>query len=163
MRLQRDLDILLHRQPGKQRKRLKHNRGVGIHALHWLATIQLLSLRRRLQPGDNAQERTLATPRRPEERDEFAFVHTQVDVLQGNETVCPSTVHLAHMPQFDQTRRRIHGLLQPVTLFRQAVQASPHQAINRRDGQDHSQGGSQEQGILPRCGRLRNESADPRD
>jgi hypothetical protein len=62
MRLQRDLDILLHRQPGKQRKCLKHNRGVGVHPLHWLATIQPLPLRRRLQPGDNAQKRTLATP-----------------------------------------------------------------------------------------------------
>ena len=62
MRFQRDLDIVLYRQPGKQRKRLKHNRGVGIYPRHQLVTIQRLSLRRLLQPGDNAQERTLAAP-----------------------------------------------------------------------------------------------------
>ena len=69
-------DIVSDREMGEQRQRLKHHADislVGRHPGQVLAVEDNMALGRRLQPGDQAQQGSLATPRRPEKRDELAF------------------------------------------------------------------------------------------
>ena len=76
-------DVVLDAEVGKQRQRLEHHaeiapvRGaVG----DVLAVEQDAAGARRLQPGDQAQQRRLAAARRPEEADEAAGRQRQIDV-----------------------------------------------------------------------------------
>ena len=78
-------EILSHVQVRKNRVVLKHHvhrSAVCRHRRHRLTIDEHLSLRGRLEPGENSQQRRLAASRRPEEREEFPFLHLDVDGLE---------------------------------------------------------------------------------
>src|SRR5262245_28500755 len=112
MRLQRHLDIGLYCQPGKQRKGLKYDGRMRVHTRYRLATIQHLPRRGLLQTGNDAQQGTLATTGWPQERYKLALLQIQIDILQGDKAVRPSTICLVDMSQFDEGGRQAHCLLQ---------------------------------------------------
>ena len=81
-RVDRQRDILLHRQPGKQRVGLEHQPPVAVRPVDGLAAQQHLAAVRLNQPRDGADQRGLARPRKAQDRDEFAFLDVQVDTAQ---------------------------------------------------------------------------------
>src|SRR5262245_53086881 len=99
MRLQCYLDIGLHRQPGKQRKGLKYDGRMGVHTWYRLAAIQHLPRRGLLQTGNDAQQGTLATTGWTQECHKLALLQIQIDILQGDKAVRPSTIFLVDMSQ----------------------------------------------------------------
>jgi len=56
-----------------------------------------------VQPAQDVEQRGLATPRRPEQHDEFASEHPQVHILQGDDVLIAGAVALA------QVLRHQHG------------------------------------------------------
>ena len=82
-------DVLGHRHQREQREVLEDQRGrplVGADAGHVLAADAHRALRRLEKAGDRAQQRRLAAAGRAENREEFAAVDLQGDVLDGGET-----------------------------------------------------------------------------
>src|SRR5262249_56075277 len=60
LRLETDLNVVEHGQPGKQGERLEHHRDLARGPIHRLAVDRDDSLRRRDQAGDDAQQCRLA-------------------------------------------------------------------------------------------------------
>ena len=80
--LQPDLNVLLHGEPGEQRERLEHHRGVAVGAYQPLAAEENLALGRCDQAGDAPQQGGLAAAAAAEQRDELALIDVQRDAIQ---------------------------------------------------------------------------------
>ena len=81
-RLQADLHVLLHGQPGQQREGLEHHGGFPVGAGQPLAAEQHLAVGRRDQAGDAPQQGRLAAAAAAEQRDELALVDGQRDAVE---------------------------------------------------------------------------------
>ena len=79
---QTEFDILLHCQPGKQRERLEHHRHAGGRAVDQITAVHGAAGVRRDQPGHDAQQRRLARARLAQQRHDFAFGQSKIDVIQ---------------------------------------------------------------------------------
>jgi hypothetical protein len=77
-----ELDVLHHRQPGKQRVALEHHAAVGAGAGDGPAVEGHGAGGRPVEAGDDAQQRGLAATRGAEDGDEIALAHRQVDGRQ---------------------------------------------------------------------------------
>jgi hypothetical protein len=82
---QAERHVVEHRHVAKQRVVLEHETHVALAHMHVggvLAAEQDAAGVGRFQAGDDAQQRGLAAARRAQQRDQFAGVDVQVDVLQ---------------------------------------------------------------------------------
>ena len=86
-RLQPDLHVLLHGEPGQQRERLEHHRGVPVGPYQPPAAEQHLALGRCDQAGDAAQQGGLAAAAAAEQRDELALADVQRDAVEHRHRV----------------------------------------------------------------------------
>ena len=84
LQLQRQLDVAFDGAPLEQAALLEGHAVVLVEAglMRRLAVDDQLAGRRLDQVGDQAQQRRLAAARRPDQRDELATVHGEVDVDQ---------------------------------------------------------------------------------
>ncbi|MNY52923.1 hypothetical protein D3C86_1886410 [compost metagenome] len=73
---------------------------VGI-TLHRRAVDLDPAVRRRIEQADNIQQCTLPAPRRPHNRNELAFLHINVDVVQSQRLDGTGTVHFFYVLEFD--------------------------------------------------------------
>jgi hypothetical protein len=118
-RLQPDLDVLQHREPGEQRKGLEHHRHFGCWALDAAAGNPDLATARRHEAGDDAQQGGLAAARAAEQRDDLVAGEGEVDVVEHEHIVAAAlgivladTVDLEQRRRSDLDSRRFHnGLL----------------------------------------------------
>src|SRR3954471_1756922 len=76
-------NVLADREPGEKRIGLEHHAAVGAGALDRLAVEQHAAGGRRIEPGDDAQQRRLAAARRAEDADEVVVLHLEVGALEG--------------------------------------------------------------------------------
>ena len=86
-RLESELHVLEHRQPGKQREALKHHRDALGGALHGLAEVVHLTARRQLEARDGPQQGRLPGARATQQADDLAGAQCQVHVLEYDELV----------------------------------------------------------------------------
>ena len=85
-------DVLEHRHVAEQRVMLEDETDLALaHAdgARVLAVEQHLAGVRRLQPGDDAQQRGLARARQTQQRDQLAGLDVQVDIVERNEVAEP--------------------------------------------------------------------------
>ena len=80
-----EADIVLDRQPGKQRVILKHHHHARLRSGHGLAVEGDAAGRQRLETGGEFEQRALAATARTENGDEFALLDGQVDVAQRSD------------------------------------------------------------------------------
>src|SRR2546430_4217974 len=88
-----------HRQPGEERERLEHHRRGAQHAVERLAAVQHLPVDRARQPGEQAEQRALAAPRRRSEE------HTSELQSQSN-LVCRLLLEKKKQYRNNYTKRR---------------------------------------------------------
>src|SRR5439155_1692067 len=79
--------VLGHRQPGEERERLEHHRRGAQHAVERLAAVQQLPVDRARQPGEQAEQRALAAPRRPDQGHHLVLAHGERHVAQRLEVL----------------------------------------------------------------------------
>ena len=79
---QAETDVLLHRQPRKERVALEHHAPVRAGAAHGRAFQQRLAFGGKVQPRNDAQQGGFAAAGRAEDGDEVVFAHLQVDGAQ---------------------------------------------------------------------------------
>ena len=77
-----EVDVLVDRQPGQQAVVLEHHGAVGSGAVDLLVLEQHGAGRDLGQPGDQVEQRRLAAAGMADDRDEFALVDGQLDVLE---------------------------------------------------------------------------------
>ena len=80
---QAETDVLLDRQPGKQRVALEHHAAVGAGAFDRLAVEHDLPGGRKVQPGHDAQQRRFAATRGAQNGDEIVLAHFKIYRQQG--------------------------------------------------------------------------------
>ena len=104
-RLEADLDVLQHGQPGKQREGLEDHGDFGGRARHVAPADRHLAFAGRHQAGDDAQQRGLAAARAAEQRDDLVLAQPQADIVEDQQVLAAALgVELAHMVDFDQRR-----------------------------------------------------------
>ena len=81
-RLEAELDVLLHREPGKERERLEHHADAARRSEERLVAIAHLAGVDADQSGHDAQERRLARARLAEKRDDLALREAKVDAFE---------------------------------------------------------------------------------
>src|SRR5579885_564869 len=111
--IQRHLDIFLRRQRGNQVERLEdhadfvvaHRRQLPLtHARNVHSIDQHLPRRRIVQPGNDAQQRTLARARRPDDREKLAAMNLETDASENIDALAPQrqtlrdVAHIHHHP-----------------------------------------------------------------
>ena len=72
-------DIVAHRQPGKQRVFLEHHDDAGLRPRDRLAVERDAAGGQRLESRDQFEQRALAASARPEDGDELALRHRQIE------------------------------------------------------------------------------------
>jgi hypothetical protein len=103
-RLEPELDVLLHRQPGKERKRLEDHADAAHRPLQRLAAIVHLPGVGRDQPGHDAQQRALARTGLAEHRDDLALAQREVHALEDDALVPVGRAKaLAHALQLEDS------------------------------------------------------------
>ena len=101
LQLEREGDVVAHREVRVQRVRLEHHRDVavlGLEVVDDLVADAQLTRRDRLQPGDHPQRGRLATARRADEHEELAVGHVERELVHGVE---PVLVHLVDLLERD--------------------------------------------------------------
>ena len=81
-RLEAELHVFEHREPGKEREGLKHHRNPGRRPDHLLAEIGDGSSGRRHEARDQAQQRRLARPGAAEQPDDLPLPELQLDAVE---------------------------------------------------------------------------------
>ena len=81
-RLQSELDVLQHRQPGKQREGLEHHGDAVRRTDDGLAAAFRVARGRRDQAGDDAQQRRFAGAGAAEQADDLARADRQIDLFE---------------------------------------------------------------------------------
>ena len=81
-RLEPELHVFKHGEPGEQRERLEHHGDAGRRPQHRLAQIGDRAGRGRHQAGDRAQQRRLAGPGAAEQPDDLALDQFQLDAVE---------------------------------------------------------------------------------
>ena len=82
LRFEAQLDVFLHRQPGKQRERLEHHADAARRAIQRHAVIQHLAFIGADQPGHDAQHGRFSRAGLAEQRDDLAFPEREIDAMQ---------------------------------------------------------------------------------
>ena len=105
------LDVVEHREPGKQRKALEHDGDLWIESLERHATNQHATFGGRHETRQDSEQRRFAGTRWPEQRYELAVAEHDIDVVQYRRSVV--TVILPHILRRQQYiaagRRRGRG------------------------------------------------------
>src|SRR5262249_54237490 len=107
--LERNFDVLLDGQPWEESKRLKHDGCMRIDTLQGLASIKDPTFARRDQSGDDAQKRAFAATGRTEQRNEFAFVNSEADILNRDELAVARAITLDNVVELDNPSRSRSG------------------------------------------------------
>ena len=82
LHLQAELDVAADRQPGKQAEFLEDQDTIGPRPAHRRAIHQNLPRGLGIQPGDQVQERGLATSRRTDDAKKLSRLHFQADIVE---------------------------------------------------------------------------------
>ena len=82
---QAELDVLLHREPGKQRVFLKDNPPVRAGSAHGLAIKPHLAAACSLKARDNVEERRLAATAGAEDGEKFIIADIEIDAVESDE------------------------------------------------------------------------------
>ncbi len=101
-RLQPQFHVLQHRQPGKQRKALKHHRQPRHRAVDRLAAMQRRAACSGNQPGQGAQQGGLARTGAPQQHQNFAVAQIEIDAVENDEfAALGGAIRLAHIRQME--------------------------------------------------------------
>src|SRR5438105_5654635 len=175
LRLQPDLHILEHGQPGEKGEALEYHRDLAGRPANPLAIDRDRSGGGRHETGNDAKERGLAASRASEQGDDLVVAQGEVDVLQDQVVVgFPSTIDMSHALDPDKrggrshwsTRhdRRIHGSISSqidaVTADTQSVEGAPEQPVYRDDKDRHDRDPEHYTRIIARLCGLGDERAE---
>ena len=110
-RLQAQLDVLAHGEPGQQGEALEHHGHARVCAVERLAPVADLPLRRGDQAGDATEQRALSRARSTEQRDDLALSQIEGDVLEyGQRAAIGRRERLAQVAHLDDRPRSRPGL-----------------------------------------------------
>ena len=113
LRLQAELDIAEHGEPGKEREGLEHHGDAVRRAVDDVAAIGDAALGGRREAGDDAQKGRFAGARLAEDGDDLAFLQREVDMVE------------------DQSARSVGGLVGLADLLRgNETAVVGHEALN---------------------------------
>src|SRR5205807_8804835 len=110
LRLEPDLDVLQHGEPGKQRKALEHHGDVAGRPVDAAARNGDVAAGRRHQAGNDAQEGRFPAARAAEQGDDLAVGEREVDVVEYQHIAGAAFAkNLAQMVDHDERRVQAGG------------------------------------------------------
>ncbi len=138
-RLEAELDVFQHRQPGKQRERLEHHGDAGRRPEHRLAEIGDGAGRRRHQAGDRAQQRRFARSGAAEKPDDLALDQLQLDAVEHQKLAAVGARKGLAQPMDVEKGGAAHDAAStdPELAFRVKIKWTPERAIDENDEQAH--------------------------